>query len=154
MNQGIHGIDLLQYIVGKVVGVQGQVRTLSHAIEVEDTAAAVLEFENGAIGMVQGSSCCYPGFERKIEIHGDKGYAILVENQIEKMMIDGEQVCVEFTQGEVNTSSDPAALDCGPHRRQMMNLLNAIQGKEPLLIDGNEGKKAVEIIEQIYNTSK
>ena len=154
MNQGIHGIDLLQYIVGAVKSVQGQVRTLSHAIEVEDTAAAVLEFECGALGTVQGSSCSYPGFERKIEIHGDKGYALLVENKIEKMMIDGEQVCVEITESDVNTASDPTALDCGAHRKQMMNLLGAIEGKEKLLIDGNEGKKAVEIIEKIYKTSK
>ena len=154
MNQGIHGIDLLQYIVGDVKEVQGQVRTLSHAIEVEDTAVATVEFECGALGVIQGSSCCYPGFERKIEIHGDKGYAILVENSIEKMMIDGEQVCVELTQSEVNTASDPTALECGPHRRQMINLLNAIEGKEQLLIDGNEGKKAVSVIEKIYNSSK
>lgn len=154
MNQGIHGIDILQYIVGDVVDVQGQVRTLSHDIEVEDTAVATVVFENGALGVIQGSSCCYPGFDRKIEIHGDRGYALLVENQIEKMMIDGEQISIELTQSEVNTASDPTALECGPHRKQMINLLNAIQGKEKLLVDGNEGKKAVRVIQTIYNTSK
>ena len=68
-------------------------------------------------------------------------------------MINGKQVYVEHTESDVNTASDPAALDCGPHRKQICNLLNAIEGKEKLLIDGNEGKKAVKIIEKIYNSS-
>ena len=79
---------------------------------------------------------------------------VLVENQIEKMMVEGGQVSVELTKSEVNTSKDPSALECGPHSLQISNLLNAIEGKEKLLIDGNEGKKAVEIIEKIYVSSK
>ncbi len=151
MNQGIHGVDLLQYIVGKVKTVHGAIRTISHAIEVEDTATAQIEFENGALGVIVGSTCAYPGFERRIEIHGDKGYAILTENNLEKLMVNGEEISLEKGK-TTNTANDPTAVDCYYHQLQIQNLLNAVQGKEPLLVDCQEGKKAVEIIEKIYNS--
>ena len=153
MNQGIHGIDLLEYIVGDVKEVQGKIRTLSHKIEVEDSAVAMLEFENGALGVIEASTCAYPGFERKIEIHGDRGYAILVENSIEKLMINGEEQ--PTVKGEVaNTASDPSAVQSGMHRLQIENLIKSIEGKEKLLIDCHEGRRAVRIIEDIYRSSK
>lgn len=152
MNQGIHGIDLLEYIVGDVKEVQGKIRTLSHKIEVEDSAVAMLEFENGALGVIEASTCAYPGFERKIEIHGDRGYAILVENSIEKLMINGEEQ--PTVKGEVaNTASDPSAVQSGMHRLQIENLIKSIEGKEKLLIDCHEGRRAVRIIEDIYRSS-
>ncbi|NMA94483.1 MAG: Gfo/Idh/MocA family oxidoreductase, partial [Clostridiales bacterium] len=79
MNQGIHGIDVLQYIMGPVKSIFGQIRTLTHAIEGEDTATAILEFQNGALGVIEGTTSVYPGYSRRIEIHGDQGSIILEE---------------------------------------------------------------------------
>ena len=152
MNQGIHGIDLLEYIVGGVKDVQGKIRTLSHKIEVEDTAVAMLEFECGAIGTIVASTCAYPGFERRIEIHGDRGYAVLVENSIEKLMIDGIEQSTEKV-AVANTASDPTAVPSEMHKIEIENLLSAIEGKGELLIDATEGRRAVRIIEDIYRSS-
>ncbi len=154
MNQGIHGVDLLQYIAGEPTVLKGKVSTLSHNIEVEDTAAAVLEFENGALGVIEASTCAYPGFERRIEISGDKGYVILRENKIAELMLNGEKTVIEETNTEIGSASDPTALDFEMHKKQITNLINAINGVEPLLIDAKEGKKAIKIIEAIYNSSK
>ena len=148
MNQGIHGVDLLEYIVGPIKAVTGKARTLSHRIEVEDTAVAMLEFENGALGVIEASTCAYPGFERRIELHGDKGYIMLKNNQIEKMMVNGEEFSAEVA--DAGTSSDPGALHCEMHRRQIQNLLAAIRGEEELVVDANEGRKAIRVIEAVY----
>ena len=153
MNQGIHGVDLLEYIVGGVKDVQGIIRTLSHKIEAEDTAVATVEFECGALGVIQGSSCAYPGFERRLEIHGDRGYAVLVENNLKELMINREQIPVSDFE-VVRTASDPSAVQSDMHKLQIKNLLLAIDGKEPLLIDAKEGRRAVKIIEDIYKTSR
>ena len=153
MNQGIHGIDLLEYIVGGVKDVQGIVRTLSHRIEVEDTAVAMLEFESGALGTIVASTCAYPGFERRIEIHGDRGYAVLTENSIEKLMIDGIEQSTEKV-SVANTASDPTAVQSMMHKIEIENLLSAIEGRGELLIDAKEGKRAVRIIEEIYKSSR
>ena len=149
MNQGIHGVDLLQYVMGGVKKVVGATKTLVHNVEVEDTAVAIVEFNNGALGTIVASSCAYPGFERKIKIQGSKGYVILSENKIEKIMIDGVES--ENIGGDKSvTSHDASKLSSDYHYLQLKNFLCAINNEEKLFIDATEGKKAVEIIEKIY----
>lgn len=149
MNQGIHGIDLMEYLMGGVEDVQGQIATLSHEIEVEDTAVATVKFGNGALGVIVGSTCAYPGFERRIEIHGDAGYVILNENRIAELMINGNKMPTASAEAS-KTASDPSAVQSDMHRLQIENLIRATNGEADLLIDCREGKKALRIIEQIY----
>ena len=149
MNQGIHGVDLMQYIMGGVKNTKGKIATLCHNIEVEDTAVAIVEFNNGALGTIVASTCATPGFDRKLEIHGDKGYAILTENNLEKLVIDGKEIEVGAFE-KSNTSSDPTAVASLMHQQQIENLIRAINGEEEIFIDCNEGKKAVKIITDIY----
>ena len=153
MNQGIHGIDLLQYLAGDVKKVQGTVRTLSHDIEVEDTAVATVEFESGALGTILASTCAYPGFERKIEIIGDNGYAHIKENRIVSLIINGVKQDVEIKH-RINTSADPRSLTHDAHKEQIENFIGAIEGREELLVDGYAGRKAVRVIEEIYKSSR
>lgn len=151
MNQGIHGIDLIQYIVGEAKLLHGKAKTAFHNIEVEDIAVATVEFPSGALGVIEGSTCCYPGFERKIEILGTNGCAILREGVIEKLIVNGETL-IEKTENDnmVNTASNPAAMSYKLHAMQIDNFIKAINGEEKLLIDAKEGKKAVRLIEEIY----
>ena len=67
-------------------------KTVVHDIEAEDTLVAALEFECGALGIVEASTCAYPGFDRVIKIHGESGYAVMHENVIEELMIGGEKI--------------------------------------------------------------
>ena len=153
MNQGIHGIDLLLHIAGSAAVLQGCKRTLSHKIEVEDTAAALLEFENGALGVIEASTCTAPGFERRIEIHGDRGCAVLVEDRLAELTLDGEVLRDESRRSDerrhINTASDPGKLDCSLHARQLQNMMNAIRGSEPLAVGCADGRRAVALIQDI-----
>ena len=80
MNQAIHTVDLLAWLMGPVAEITATTGTLAHKrIEVEDTAAATLRFENGAIGVIQATTAAYPGYLKRIEIHGDQGSAVLEE---------------------------------------------------------------------------
>src|SRR5574344_937361 len=80
MNQGIHAIDLLQWFMGGVEEVTAYAGTLAHErIEVEDAAVAILRFTNGAMGCIEGTTCAYPGFLKRIEILGTEGSAVLEE---------------------------------------------------------------------------
>ncbi len=153
MNQGIHGIDLLLHIAGSAAVLKGCKKTLSHRIEVEDTAAALLEFESGALGVIEASTCTAPGFERRLEIHGDRGYAVLVEDRLAELMLDGQQLrsqaCGSDGRRYINTASDPGKLDCTLHARQLQNMVRAIRGAEPLRVGTADGRRAVELIRQI-----
>lgn len=153
INQGIHGVDMLDYLVGPIVDVDGRIATLFHNIEGEDTAVATFETESGALGVIQGSTCAYPGFDRRIEIHGDKGYAVLRENKIEKLVIDKEEVNIEKKEF-VSTASDNTVMDYTMHKFQITNFINSLEGKEKLIMDGEEGKRALTIIENIYKCGR
>ena len=70
MNQAIHTVDLVQWLFGPVARVSAAVATRVHEIEVEDTAAAVLEFTSGAIGTIEAATSLFPGYPRRIEVTG------------------------------------------------------------------------------------
>ena len=153
MNQGIHGIDLMQYIFGMPRVRAGLTRTVSHDIEVEDTAAALFEFPCGALGTLEASTCAYPGFERQLALHGDRGFAVLRENKLVGLYTDTESFDAERSETvqAVGSCSSPDSIDHAAHAMQLRNLISAIRGDEPLQIDAREGKKAIEIIESIYS---
>lgn len=155
INQGIHGVDMLLYLMGDVKLEHAQVQTSFHSIEVEDTAIAAVAYENGAIGVIEASTCAYPGFERKLEIIGSSGCAVLREDKLEKLVIDGETLIDGIQQnGAINSAADPAALHAELHAAQIGNLISTIYGEEDLRIDAKEGKRAVTLIEQIYTRGR
>lgn len=150
MNQGIHGIDMLLHLVGDAKVVRAKNVTRHHDIEVEDASVAMLEFENGAMGVIEGSTCAWPGFERRLEINGTRGCVVLVEGEIEKLIVDGETL-IDGRKGAVgNTASDPTAFAYDLHAAQIKNLIGAIHGEEELMIPATEGARAVSLIEDIY----
>lgn len=150
MNQGIHGVDILQYIAGPIKEIKSVVKTLVHDIEVEDTAVSVLEFESGAIGVIEAATSVYPGFDRRIEINGSKGSLVLKENKIETLITE-EGDCLSENIDKSTTANDPTKVDIEGHIKQFSNFVRTLNGKEGLIVDEYEGKKAVEIIERIYN---
>ena len=152
MNQGIHGVDILQYLVGPVKRTQSIVRTLSHDIEVEDTAVASLEFESGALGVILASTATHPGFERQLRISGTRGAVEIVENQIVRLVIDGvDEPCEKFS-GASGASSN-TAISHAEHAKQRSSFIRVLSGEDREYVDEYEGKKAVEIIEAIYKNT-
>jgi predicted dehydrogenase len=82
MNQGVHTVDLLLWLLGDIARVQARTATMLHAIETEDTAVAVLEFAIGAIGTLQATTAAYPGYPRRLEITGSLGTVVLEHDRI------------------------------------------------------------------------
>ncbi len=82
MNQSIHSIDLLQWLMGPVKSVFGYTGTLVHRMETEDVAVAVLHFASGALGTIAATTGAYPGVTTRIEIFGDNGSAIIENDRL------------------------------------------------------------------------
>jgi UDP-N-acetyl-2-amino-2-deoxyglucuronate dehydrogenase len=160
MNQSIHMIDLLQYMMGPVISLQGYSATLGHQIEVEDTAAAVLHFKNKALGVIYGSTASYPGQFRRLEITGTKGTVILVENsftvwQFSDQTERDKEILSSFSQVEGGGGvSDPAAIPFEPHARNISSFINSVDTGLPFEVDGTEARKAVEIVLAIYASAR
>ncbi|MEW5975728.1 MAG: Gfo/Idh/MocA family oxidoreductase [Acidobacteriota bacterium] len=160
INQSIHTIDLLQYLCGPVASVFGFAEKKLHPyIEAEDTVVAVARFRSGALGTIEGTTSLYPGFSRRLEIHGEKGSAILEGNDITfwKLTDQGEEEeeLAKLQNKDLSDgASDPMNLDIAGHRLQIEDLVHSLHDRRPPLIDGQEGLKALEIVLAVYQSSR
>lgn len=156
MNQGIHSVDLIQYIMGPVKTVFAHAKTLARKIEVEDTACALLEYQNGALGVIQATTSIYPGLPRRIEVSGDKGTIVVQENSIMFWDIEGHEIPdnVRIGEAEKTSASDPSAFGVEGHVMQINDLVDAVRNNRKPLIDQYEGRKPLEIILAIYESSR
>ena len=162
MNQAIHSVDLLYSLMGDVAEVTGVTDTLAHQrIEVEDVGVATLRFKNGALGVIEATTAAYPGLSKKIEIHGTKG-TVIVENDDLLLWEFAKKSRKDATirkrcapkGGGGSGASDPAAISYTGHREQLKDFIQAIQTGGRPLVDGEEGRKSVEIILAIYQSSR
>ncbi len=157
MNQAVHAVDLLLYLMGDVESVSGYCETLLHPIQVEDTAAAVVKFRNGALGVIEGTTSVYPGEQRKVEIHGNKGTAILEGyDTLKKFEFAGEgDRSAEFNKEEAHGgASDPLAMKKGTHSRQFKAWIEAFTAGKVPPVPAVEARKSVELILAIYRSAK
>jgi UDP-N-acetyl-2-amino-2-deoxyglucuronate dehydrogenase len=159
MNQAIHNVDLLQWIMGEVDSVQALTAMLVHErIEVEDTAVAVIRFKSGALGVIEASTGAYPGLLKRTEIHGENGSARVEQDDVTLWTFRDERpgdLEMLAPKGEsTGGAADPKAISHAGHREQLAEFLRAIDAGTPSLVDGREGRKAVEIIRAIYRSSR
>jgi UDP-N-acetyl-2-amino-2-deoxyglucuronate dehydrogenase len=153
MNQSVHAVDLLQWLLGPVESLCAYTETLTHDIETEDLATAALRFESGAMGVVQGTTCNHRDYPLKVELRGTEGSATFEGTRLtgwypsrdERVL--SEEELVLFPES-VDESLGPA------HRRQLQEIFEALrEGREPP-IPGEEARKAVEIILGIYRAAR
>jgi predicted dehydrogenase len=160
MNQSIHMIDLMQYLVGPLSSLQASIATIGHAIEVEDTAAAIVKFKNNALGSIYGSTASFPGQFRRMEITGTKGTAILIDDAIAVWQFaDQKEEDFEILNNIGGPSggggaSDPASISYLFHKKNIAAFIAAIESGKPFEINGDEARKAVEIVLAIYTSAK
>lgn len=154
MNQGIHGVDMLCYLLGRAQSVTGFITTSGREIEVEDTAAAALRFESGAIGTIDASTCCAPGFPQKIVITCEKGRIVTQDDSILEWTLPSP--CQIPVGGEAGGSGagDPMAIFMKNHIRQFQNFADAVLEGKPLNSDARAGRLPLEIILGIYRSSR
>ena len=160
MNQGIHSIDALLYLAGPVVSVQASTGCLAHErIEVEDVAVAILEFKNGARGVIEGSTCSWSrsGHPARIQICGTEGSIFLADDSFETWEFKNEwpsDAKIRSTLMRGNQAglgaNDPKAIQFYQHQRNFEEVVAAIEeGREPQT-SAHEARKSVALIEAIY----
>ncbi|HTU27421.1 MAG TPA: Gfo/Idh/MocA family oxidoreductase [Pirellulales bacterium] len=162
MNQAIHSVDLLQWMAGPVAEIRAQVATLAHErIAVEDTAVATLRFTSGALGVIEATTAAWPGYLKRIELHGSTGSAAMEEEDVVAWDFaktrKSDAKIREQMAGRISTgggAGNPSAIGYHGHARQLADFLEAIDKSRPPAIDGAEGRKAVEIILAIYQAAE
>jgi len=158
MNQSIHYIDLLLFIIGRAKRVAGFAAALGHnGIEVEDCASAVVLFDSGAQGVIQGTTCTYLGKPARLEVHGTRGNVLVEADELRLWEVEGEEVeRVERHEAPTAVADPREGLErgIGAHIDQIRDVIDAIrEGREPRL-SGREARRAVELILAIYRSSE
>ncbi len=162
MNQAIHSVDLLTWLMGPVAEIQANTATLAHErIEVEDVAVATLRFENGALGVLEATTAAYPGYLKRIEIHGSEGSAVLEEEDLKAWDFakprKEDKAILEQMRAAKSTgggASDPAAIGHHGHAIQFRGFVEAVRKNRRPAIDGHEGRRSVEIILGVYKAAE
>ena len=156
INQAIHQVDLLLYLVGSVEHVYGNWQLGSvHNIESEDCLNAMLRFQSGATGVIQASTALWPGYPERIEIHGSKGTAIITGDKLTTWDVRDDRgedapVVSEVASG----ASDPMAISTLPFERQLSDFGNACKTGKPPLVSGIEGLRALQLVAGIYDSCR
>ena len=162
MNQAIHNVDLLQWLMGDVDAVSAMTATLAHErIEVEDAAVAAVRFRSGALGVIEAATSAYPGLLKRTEIHGSRGSARVEQDDITLWDFDlkipsDDDVAAKIGAGTGSKAgaSDPRGITHAGHRAQLADFLRAIDEGRPAAVDGREGRKSVAIIRAIYESTR
>ena len=130
-------------------------RTLNRDIPVEDAAAAIIEFKNGAIGTIRGGTCIYPNQNLELCLHFGKGTIILGDTGITCCEFEDKSLKIEDTSSFVNNASaDPAALGKTSHLVLVQDLADAIINDHDPLVIPREARKSVDLILAIYESSR
>lgn len=156
MTQGIHTVDLLRWIMGPVKRVYARMGTLVHKVEVEDTVVALLEYESGAIGVIEATTAAHPGLPAKLEISGSKGTIAVEADRISTWQIEGEASIAQQSSdtGVAKAASDSKTFGTEGHCAQIAEMVHIIQTGGTPKINGPEGRKALELILAIYESAR
>ncbi len=165
MNQSIHSIDLLQWLMGPVKSIYAYTDTLAHRMETEDVGVAVLRFANGALGTIAATTGAYPGVTTRVEIFGNQGSAVIENDQLSYLHLardEKEQASdyganlkmSEQKDKEGSAAQNPAALSANSHTLQFAEMIRAIRENGTPRVDGYAGRRPVEIILGIYESAR
>jgi UDP-N-acetyl-2-amino-2-deoxyglucuronate dehydrogenase len=154
MNQGIHTVDLLLYLLGDVIEVQARAATTLHDIRVEDTLVASLAFASGAVGTLQATTAAWPGYPRRVEITGTEGTLILEHDRIASWDLKSGQSGGTTLTSATKSASTAVVADATPHRRVVEDFVEALQQKRRPACDGREGRRSVALAEALYDAAR
>ncbi len=162
MNQGIHSVDLLQWYMGPAESVQSVSANIRHKdIEVEDTIVSTIRFQNGALGTIECSTAVFPGSLKRVEIMGTEGTVILEEDQFISWQFEHANSEDDVIKNAMqnNTVSHGGASNLADirfvgHQKQIEDMMKSIETGDAPFVDGNEGRKSVEIILAIYESAR
>jgi len=160
INQAIHQVDLLLYLMGGIESVYGSWQLgAAHKIESEDIVNALLAYRSGATGVIQAATAFWPGYTERIEIHGTKGTAVISGDRLTAWDVreDGEaneRDPAPVAQNVSSGSSDPMAISVTTFERQFLDFADAIKKRREPLVNGEEGLRALEVVLGIYQSCR
>lgn len=166
-NQGIHTVDLIQWLGGPVVEVYGKFGVFAHEIESEDKTVAVLTFANGALGTLTSTTAAYPGLDRTIMVHGATGSFIAEDDELVRWVVENPDKDAEKEEErsmlaahgkkssrDASTASDPFAFATRGHMLQFEAFSDCVRTGETPPNSIETTRHTIEILEAVYESGR
>ncbi len=161
MNQSIHMVDMLSWLMGTPEEIYCRRDTLGHdEIEVEDTAVVTMQFSGGAVGVLEGTTASYPGFYKRFEVSGTRGSVIVEEDRIVYWQFEKEdsfdtELREKYKVGSFSRSDVPRyEAEHSAHARQYENFVSVLKGEGNLMIDDKAAVRPIKLIESAYASAR
>ncbi|WP_211659169.1 Gfo/Idh/MocA family protein [Phytoactinopolyspora halophila] len=155
MNQGLHSVDLLAWLMGPVIAVTGQCGTLGHAMDAEDTTVATLRFASGALGLVATSTATPPGQPATMTLMTSKGSAEFADGSPVRWEFAGIEAPVSPGAGGAGSgAADPLAIGDAGHLAQWQDIVDAYRSGRQPAIGARDGLATVRLLCAIYDAAE
>lgn len=166
MNQSIHYIDLLQFIMGPVEELFAYCTMRAHKnIEIEDIGIASVKFKSGAVGIIEGNTAAFPGYFTRLDIYGTDGSVVIVNDKILNWNLKCEGVTesdfgniqkneIMSNSGAIKGWASTPGVWHTSHKKQLLDVITSIKEGRTPMITGEEGKKPLDIILSIYESAR
>lgn len=153
MNQGVHYVDLLLACMGPVTEVTAITATLTHRIEVEDVALALLRFRSGAVGTLTSSTSVFPGLAQRLEISGTGGTVVIEDGEIIIRGLAGEPHRARDSHGQPAGARTPD-IGIASHVAQIADFVEAIEHDREPSATARDARAVLEVILAVYESAR
>ena len=152
MNQGIHNLDIMRWMMGDIEYIRGDIQTSLRDIEIEDIAVGTVKFKNGALGIIEGSTCIYPtNLEETFNLFGESGTVRIggiAMNKVIDWKFEKDDI-----KDAIDSSYETDSVYGYGHNLLFKDVIESIKEDREPLVNGYEGMKAIELIFGLYKSS-
>jgi UDP-N-acetyl-2-amino-2-deoxyglucuronate dehydrogenase len=150
-NQAVHSVDQMCYFCGPVASAEfAHIATVARKIEVEDFAMVVVSFENGAKGIIEATTCAYPGMATRTELVGTNGTASFDGPNVVSFNVIGEEIDLSSETEKADGRDDAKAITLTGHAFQLQDFVDAIREDREPVVTGRDARLAVDALTKIY----
>jgi predicted dehydrogenase len=156
MNQSIHHIDALQWLMGEPESVFSYTATLAHRMEAEDTGVAVIRFRGGSLGVIEGSTITFPeNLEGSVAVFGELGSIKIGGTALNRKSVWKVEGELEHEKELLTRDQlDPATVYGTSHRSVIADMIEAIRDDRPPKTHGREARRSVALVLAIYESAR
>jgi UDP-N-acetyl-2-amino-2-deoxyglucuronate dehydrogenase len=156
INQAVHTVDLMLWMFGEVKSVQAMSKTALHAMEGEDTLTVLLEFGNGALGVLQATTSVYPGYPRRLELSGSNGTVIIEQDRLLAADLrNPSSGWLRGSEADKNPSpSSPVVSDARGYQAVLEDFLEVIRTNREPRCSGPEGRRRLALVQAMYRAAR
>jgi len=159
MNQGVHTVDLMQWLLGDVESIKSNMRVVNHRIETEDFTQSTVKFKRGTVATFISTTCAYPGMGTELQVTGTDGSIHIDGDKVIAWRIKGDDMAGEeaemkekFGGKGVSVSADPTVVR--GHSYQIQDMVDAVRFDRDPMVGPMEATKAVRIINAVYESAR